>query len=512
MSPIMVPNRPFSTDLITGLMLPDGIFEITLGNQLVNAHFTNSGAVDITNNNVYVESVSHPGIIINPQTHYINNLKSGASRVLSWNADFSNADPGIHLISFIVSNSSGFTRIIKKIFVTQVNFNETTSTFSAKTPEGILEVRFRDLVIPADIMCCKKWMRKGKKNDRELSILLNQFGKLFTRHDNDFIFCPPGYLPLELEAVVKSIPPYFGQYGDLPFQDPWWKVLLCIIAVILLIAAAIVAASEGDEITVTTNGGGTGDPSRPDSCCGVEAEGGSSSYVVAGLVAAAAAAATAACASDERDPFQRGRDNTTPEGSEMTIEEKIDMAFIYPEPVSLGKPFAAGLEWKYTRITSGNNYTYSATDSNTNSHVLSNYIIKAPEIIHQYQKEPFLIMAEFFDKNGNSLKGDQLLVQCFLIGPNDEYRKIIMQDDGISPDEKPSDGVYTGRYHFEAERRPKGIWTYYVIAQDINNANPEMKPEEAAKIIGGMVMTHQLVITFDEDECPFVPDGHVRVL
>jgi hypothetical protein len=51
-----------------------------------------------------------------------------------------------------------------------------------------------------------------------------------------------------------------------------------------------------------------------------------------------------------------------------------------------------------------------------------------------------------------------------------------------------------------------------VIAQDVNNAQPDMSPEDAAQIIGGMVLTNQLVITFDQDECPFVPDGFVNVI
>lgn len=51
-----------------------------------------------------------------------------------------------------------------------------------------------------------------------------------------------------------------------------------------------------------------------------------------------------------------------------------------------------------------------------------------------------------------------------------------------------------------------------MIAQDVNNAGTDMTPEEAAQIIGGMVLTNQLVITFDDDECPVVPDGHVMVI
>ena len=56
------------------------------------------------------------------------------------------------------------------------------------------------------------------------------------------------------------------------------------------------------------------------------------------------------------------------------------------------------------------------------------------------------------------------------------------------------------------------MWTYYVLAQDINNAQPDLKPEDAAQIIGGMLLTNQLTLSFDQDTCQFVPDGHVTVI
>jgi len=78
------------------------------------------------------------------------------------------------------------------------------------------------------------------------------------------------------------------------------------------------------------------------------------------------------------------------------------------------------------------------------------------------------------------------------------------------PDEKPGAGIYTGRRHFS--QKSAGLWRYFVLAQDVNHATPDLDPEEAAQIIGGMVLTHQLTITFDQDECPFVPDGYVMVV
>jgi hypothetical protein len=124
------------------------------------------------------------------------------------------------------------------------------------------------------------------------------------------------------------------------------------------------------------------------------------------------------------------------------------------------------------------------------------------------------VHGQFFDADGRQLRGDELFVQCFLIGPVGQWRRIPMLDDGIPPDEKPADGVYTGIYNFAAkeEKDFRGIWTYFVIAQDVNTARPDMTPEEAAQIIGGMLLTHQLTINLGGGTCPLVPDGHVNVV
>ena len=361
-------------------------------------------------------------------------------------------------------------------------------------------------------MCCRRPRRADDKkmSDRYLTYTINNFAKLFKGHDPNFKYCPPGYLPDRIHSVWTPTPPYSGQYSDLPFQDPWWKVLLCIIAIILAIAAAIVEATSGSgEVTVTT-GGGTG--AGTDDTCDCEVEGGGTSYVAAGLLAAAAAVATAAGASDKRDPFRRGQDNTVPDHGELTTSEVLDAEFDYPEPIEFGKPFAVGLRWKYRRITTGNTYDFGANDVTQNVHVISGYTISAPDVYYRHQKDDhWIIKASFKDKEGRLYCGSELFVQCFLISPSGFWYKIILQDDGIWPDEKPSDGVFTSYFTFPGNDA-KGLWTYYVIAQDINNAQPDMKPEEAAQIIGGMVLTNQLTITFDEDNCPFVPDGHVQVI
>ncbi len=45
--------------------------------------------------------------------------------------------------------------------------------------------------------------------------------------------------PTVVDYTIDYRHPFEGQFGPIPFEDPWWKVLLIIIAIILTIAAAI---------------------------------------------------------------------------------------------------------------------------------------------------------------------------------------------------------------------------------------------------------------------------------
>lgn len=139
MSAINILNRPFATEIIIGLMLPDGIFETSLGKQRINAQFKNTDTSTVNVVKIYIESVSDPGIVITPSTHIVNGLASQATHLLSWNADFTEASPGKHFISFIVEDASGRHRIIQKIFVIKVQFDPITKTFTALTQEGVFQ-------------------------------------------------------------------------------------------------------------------------------------------------------------------------------------------------------------------------------------------------------------------------------------------------------------------------------------------------------------------------------------
>ncbi|HEX3872819.1 MAG TPA: hypothetical protein VHW26_01655 [Solirubrobacteraceae bacterium] len=50
--------------------------------------------------------------------------------------------------------------------------------------------------------------------------------------------------PTLVEYRVDYAVPFDGQYGPIPYDDPWWKLLLLIIAIILAVAAAVSAAAD----------------------------------------------------------------------------------------------------------------------------------------------------------------------------------------------------------------------------------------------------------------------------
>lgn len=347
-------------------------------------------------------------------------------------------------MSFIAQNASGRTRVIKKIFVTRTQFDPTTGAFSTQTPEGTISVRFLSLFGPQADCCAEPRRRPAEINILQLA---DRLLRERSSGRDTYQFCLP-FLLKDIEVAVTMSLPFAGQYSDLPFQDPWWKDLLAVLAFIFLVVCAVIAAVYGKNLSggVATTASGDSIPVMQGNCCKTDQS-------VAGLIASLAAAIGSAvgAAKDVRDPFRRGQDQTMPAPGELTTSEHLKMSISYPEPVALGKPFAVGADWEYTRVTTGSSYSYAVSEINHNSHVLSNYQITAPNVIRSYRREPFIVKGEFFGADGEAFRGDQLFVQCILEGLDTlqgQYRRLIMQDDGNFPDDKPNDGVYTGIHYF----------------------------------------------------------------
>lgn len=536
MSQITVPNRPFATEPLTGFMLPDGFFVTTLGYQAINSHFSNTSNSSILNIRIYLEGASDPNLQFKKRSYQIPQLASGASHLLSWEGDFSNVKPGIHRVSFIIEHSGRRTRVIKKIFVTEVTVDD-SDTFHATMPEGELELTVLNFFEPEDVCCDFPSINTdGDAVERPLT----HVGEVFEREQRDigeFIFCPPGYLPRQIQLIYSPETPYEGQYSKFPFQDPLWKFIGGAAFVIGVVGFIIRSNQIKEKPKFKAEAGAKGkwDYPYPDcNPCEVKpyakgsystSDGWLSVWFTLAVLGGGVAAFT-----DYKDSIRRGQENTIPSDGELTIAEQVNMSIGYPEAIIPGQSYAVDADWEYTRMTTGDSYTYSVTETPNNQHTLSTYTVDAPREIKRYNNEKFEIEAGFYDDRGNPLD-DDLFVFCLLLGPNGQILRLPMQDDGISPDREPNDGVYTTELDFRsftssmtigpeamleteklAAEDVTGRWIYYVLAQDINTAKPDMEPEEAAKYSGGMVLTPQLSISVDGGECPVSPDGHVDVI
>ena len=235
---ITVPNRPFATETITGLMLPDGVFESSLGHQRLNAHFTNLDAAPINGVSFYVEGFSDPRIQATPAT-YSAALPGNASALWSWDVDVSAVPAGVYDVSLVAKINAGLTRTIKKIFVMRVQFNPGTRTFTAQGPEGAIEVSFGDLIAPKS-QCCPPGIDHEK-----LFNFLEEVTSLSIPRRPKFRPVPAGLLAAPHGRGHHPNAPIRRPIWRLPLQDFAWKLFFCIIAVVLLIAAAVDCAIQG---------------------------------------------------------------------------------------------------------------------------------------------------------------------------------------------------------------------------------------------------------------------------
>lgn len=498
-TPMDILKRPFSVEYYTKVMLPDGIFDTALKKQLITCFYTNTSSSDLHDVSIYLEGVGDPGIIPVAKTHFFPEIKAGASVRVGWLADFELGTPGKKLVSFI-AQAAGMSsvRTIKKIFVSKTERDPVSGDYKCTVEEGTLVISNLKMIGPKD-----KWRPCSEKYER----------------------CRPTtgpWVPDEMTAVFYPNPGYEGLHGELPFGDPWWKILAWIVAAIAALVA-IIAAATGHGTAGTAVSGTFDETTGEIECCDPDPGGipGDDSYTVAGVASAIATGAAAVGLSDKADPWWRGQEATPVKPGEITTGEKVDVKFKYPEGApAAGKNYPVAVEWEYTRITNLSTYTYSVDETQECIHVCGGVEVIVPDVHHAFA-HPLVIKTTFKREDGKLFKGDELYAFCLLRSPDDMYFFVDLLDDGLELDEKQNDGIYTGSINMEELYRKllkgklklEGLWRIYVFAQDVNYADPGMKPEDAAQIIGGFVVASGLQITFDSSlPCPLTAQATVTVV
>ena len=506
-APLNVKSRPFAIEPVTNVMLPDGIFDNAIYQLKIACHVTNDGPAPLNDARIYIESVGDPGIGFTPRTFYFATIKPGATVLISWLANFEFARPGKTYVS-IVATADGMEprRSLRQIFVTETRYDSTSKKWTCVLPEGRLEVfNIYAMKSGADWCGCGG----DDKDPREAK-----------RH------CPPFDGPRPITGIRFAWvpnPPFAGQHGDLPFSDPWWKIVGIVVAIIAaivgIIAAALGAGTFNPGVKGKFDETGTADP--PVQCCTPDPQGGfkNNATTVAGVAATICSVGIAVACSDDADPVWRGQENTQPQAGELTVAEEVEAHWDYLDPPNAGVPYKTKVKWRYRRITTGASYDYEVEEEQTNIHVAENVTVETPATV-QFP-EPMWVKSRFDRPGGAPFVGPDLYAFALFRSPADRYFVTGLGDDGVFGDSDPSDGSYYGfldsrlvfRELTKFGEEPYGLWRVYVYAQDVNLVPPGTDPVQAAKTVGGSFVASALTIEFDPSlPCPLKAQGSFTVV
>lgn len=494
-TPMVVQTRPFAVEPVTNVMLPDGIFDNALYNLLISCHYTNTSNVALTNVTLYLESVGDPGITVTAHTYSFSNIPAGASVLVQWQGNFQFASPGKPLISF-VANADGFTssRSIQQIFVTKTRYNNVAKKWVCTIPEGRLEVLNIYVINPGNEWC-----------------------------DCDLPY-PGPHVPTGIKISWYPNPSFDGQFGDLPYSDPWWKLIAIIVAAISAIVGVIAAALGQGTFSPGVKGKFDEDPNHPNVKCCTPNPGGSVSNnatTVAGICGVICSVAIAVACSDTADPIYRGEQNTMPEPGELTVSETVDAHWTFVDPPNAGIPYKTKVKWHYERITTGASYEYDVDEEQTNTHIVDNVEVDTPATVSRH--DDLWARVKFNKPDGSLYKGADLYTFCFFRSPGSKGLYFIapLLDDGLDLDAVANDGIYTSKlnlehvqkYIAEAGGEVEGVWQVYIYAQEVNRTAPSTSPIIAAQNIGGSFVASAVSITFDPTlPCPFEAQANITVL
>jgi hypothetical protein len=468
------------------MMTTDGFFVVNMGSQIIQAYVVNQGASVLNNVRVYVEGVSDPGVVLTPEIQVPGNVPGGASFPVRFRASFQNATPGVALVSFIVeSDGLVFKRILKKIFITRVDYDKPGKTYSVVMPQGTMRIKVHQAIMGPRENCC--------------------------RPHGAFIV-----LPEDLTYEWLPNPPYEGVRGPFPYEDPWWKIALAILAALFALGGLLYDYfSDGDLDGGSVSVGGTFEETNPSvSCCTsvTTSAADSDDWIARGLYTAAGGLASAAIASDGPDLHYRGQDATPPPAGELTVSEAVRLKIKYPVPPSPGRSYPIEGQWRYRRTTTGGTYDFGASDQRQNIHYLRGYEVQAPTV-HDRRQGPLKVRARFQKPDGTYYKGRELYVSAVIVSTYGASRRFELYDHGMWLDEEANDGWYCGGYLFrrrDDDDRP-GDWYLFVFAQDVNTVVAGTSPFVAAHTIGGFLLTTQLELAFDQP-CQLDHDAVIHVV
>ncbi len=302
---IEVPYRPYAVRTTDVFQMPDGIFDTILGTYYMGVRvknvwaeeFTATHTLDISNSSRSglaaqgisiidswtAQELSRLGQVQTGRGISLHGLQPGQSKTIYFKVNVAAAAPRKYDIEFVHLDIAGTPdphnpkRIAKKqFFVSSSHVDSTTGELVCNLKEGTIRMKLKEVGFDQKgaRRARKKCECKPSKKGQSIDELRKQLLEMLKEKNLDICdlqktleatlgidwdkccdptevkagkFCikPFFMFPIKYELVIEPNPPFEGQYGPIPFDDPWWKVALLILAVILLIAGAL---SEGADV------------------------------------------------------------------------------------------------------------------------------------------------------------------------------------------------------------------------------------------------------------------------
>ena len=299
-----IPYRPYAVRPQDLFQMPDGIFDTILGTYYMGVRVRNTWGesfaadhvIDISaggraalaaNGIVVLDAWTHDELSRLGQTQIgtgmsLANMAPGETRTVFFKIDVSAASPRKYEVEFIHLDLAGTPdpnnpkrRVRKQIFVSSSYLDEATGDLVCEVDEGTVRMSLRQVAYDRAGFRrsrtrggCKPPKRASRTLMRDLRRTLESLGDKridpcellkaiecrckcgdhgrpqdpLHPCDKKYTYGPFYMIPTRFSYTVEPRAPFTGQHGPIPYEDPWWKVVLLIIAVLLLIAGAL---SEG---------------------------------------------------------------------------------------------------------------------------------------------------------------------------------------------------------------------------------------------------------------------------
>lgn len=307
-SMLEIPHRPYAVRTSDLMQMPDGIFETALGTYYMAVRVINRWGLPFTADHVLNITAASRAALAVGGIHVIDAwsqaelaalgqsqrgtgmvlgpIAPGSARTVYFKVDVSSATPRKHDVEFVLHNVSGMVdanhparRVRRQIFVSRTVIDMITGDLVAEVQEGTLRFKLREIAIDRrNGRKARKRCRPPKRRDGESQVrdrlrdvlqglldgkpidpcIIQQILACYCSHgpgsghphdpsrptDGRFCYDPFFAFPTKFSYTITPRVPFAGQYGPIPFEDPWWKILLLIIAAILLLAGALSEATD----------------------------------------------------------------------------------------------------------------------------------------------------------------------------------------------------------------------------------------------------------------------------